>query len=97
MPFPPRGGPPPAYGPDVTVTITVSGVPDFEATRRLNDAITAILKSLGDSWSLQSNSGGGKATFTVAPVSDPKAFADKIDFGKVTRVEGRSIDVEVGP
>ena len=68
-------GPAPSYGPDVTVTITVSGVPDFQATRRLNDAIAAILKSLGDNWSLQSNTGGGKATFTAAPVSDPKAFA----------------------
>jgi hypothetical protein len=33
----------------------------------------------------------------ASAVSDPKAFADKIDFGKVTRVDGGSIDVEAGP
>jgi hypothetical protein len=41
--------------------------------------------------------GGGKATFAVAPVPAPKAFAKKIEFGEVTRVDGRSIDVDAGP
>ena len=97
MPFPPGQAAPPAYGPNETVTITVHGVPDFEASRRLNDAITAILKSSGSGWSLRSNTSGGKTTFIAAPVADPQAFADKIDFGKVSRVEGRSIEVDAGP
>lgn len=97
MPFPPGQAAPPAYGPDETVTITVHGVPNFEASRRLNEAITAILKSLGNGWSLRSNTSGGKTTFVVAPIADPQAFADKIDFGKVTRVDGRSIEVEARP
>jgi HEAT repeat protein len=36
---------------------------------------------------------GDTITYTVAPVSDPKVFADRIDFGQVTRIDGRTIDV----
>ena len=97
MANPPARPAPPAYGPEVTVTITVRGVADFEASKKLGDAITAMLKASGSGWSLRSNTGGGTATFVAAPVADARAFAEKLDFGRVTRVEGRSIDVDAGP
>ena len=87
----------PAFAPEATVTITVHGVADDETRDQLNKAIIAILKPSGSEWRVGFSTVGGETIFRVCPVTDPKAFADKIEFGKVTRVEGRSIDVEVGP
>lgn len=36
----------------------------------------------------------GKSTFNYSPVADPQAFADKIDFAKVTKIEGNVIWLE---
>lgn len=76
------------------MTITVSGVTDSETRQQLNKAIIAILKPSGNDWRVGYSTIDGKTIFSVCPVTDPKAFADKIDFGKVTNVEGRSIDVD---
>ena len=87
----------PAFAPEETVTITVSGVADSETRQQFNKAIIAIVKPSGGDWRVSFSTIGDKTIFRVCPISDPKAFADKIDFGKVTRVEDRSIDVEAGP
>lgn len=79
------------------MTITVNGTGDPETAQRLNQAITAILKSSSNGWRISYSTLDNKTIFRVGPVIDPKAFADKIDFGKVTRVEGQTIDVEVAP
>ena len=86
-----------AFAPEETVTITVSGVADSEMRQQLNKAIIAIVKPSGGDWRVSFSTIGDKTIFRVCPIADPKAFADKIDFGKVTRVEDRSIDVEAGP
>ncbi|MGY8768154.1 MAG: hypothetical protein ACKVH8_06965 [Pirellulales bacterium] len=36
----------------------------------------------------------GKSTFNYSPVADPKAFAEKIDFAKVAKIEGNVIWLE---
>ena len=36
----------------------------------------------------------GKATFNYSPVADPQAYADKIDFAKVVKIEGNVIWLE---
>lgn len=41
--------------------------------------------------------GGGKTHVKVTPVLSARAFADRIDFGKVKRVDGRRIEIEVTP
>jgi hypothetical protein len=94
-PFSPPGSEPSA--PEETLTINVHGASDAEATQRVNKAPVAIMKTLGGNWRVSFSTIGDKTIFTVSPVSDPKAFADKIEFGKVSRIEGRSIDVEAGP
>jgi hypothetical protein len=99
-PFPPHPSVRPdsaPFGPEATVTITVHGAVDSETKQRFNDAIIAIVKSAGGNWRVSHSNIGDSTMFTVGPVTDVKSFADKIDFGKVTRVEGRSIDVEPGP
>jgi hypothetical protein len=83
--------------PGETLTLNVLGARDAEAKQRVNKAIIAIMKPLGGNWRVSFSNIGEKTIFTVSPVADPKAFADKIDFGKVTQVENRTIDVEIGP
>jgi hypothetical protein len=98
-PFPPRSalqGASPDFPPESTVTITIHGVANPEMRERLNKAIIAIVKPLGGEWRVNFSTVGGDTIFRVCPVTDTKAFADKIDFGKVKSVDGQSIDVDVG-
>ena len=97
-PFLPRPSNPAAsseFAPESTVTITVHGLMDPEVREKWNKAIIEILKASGNNWRVSFNTAGGDTIFRACPVTDPIAFADKIDFGKVTGVQGRSIDVEV--
>jgi hypothetical protein len=79
------------------VTINVHGANDPEAKQRVNKAIIAIMKPTGDNWRVGFSTISDKTIFTVTPVTDPRAFADQIDFGKVTHIDGREIDVEANP
>ena len=56
-----------------------------------------MLKAEGNNWSLRSNSAGGRTWFTVSPVGDPQAFADRLPFAREAKVSGRTIDVVVDP
>ena len=85
------------YGPKEAVTITVHGTANSETRQQWNQAIIAIVKRSGGNWRVSFSTIGDRTIFQVGPVSDPKALADQIDFGKVTRVEGRSIDIEASP
>ncbi len=86
-----------SFGPDQTVTITVTGLTDRSASDRINKAITALLKAAGKGLSLQSRTSGGKGTFIAAPVDDPRGFVDQLAIGRIIRVEGRSIEVDARP
>ena len=87
----------PGIGPDETITVTIKGAGNTETVQRLNQAIIAIMKPLSSNWRVSYGTSGDKTIFRVGPVTDPRAIADKIDFGKVTSVEGRTIDVEAAP
>ncbi len=75
------------------VTLHISGVKD-QAT---NDAIYAKVKDMGDPSPRGTASAATRKdnlmTVQVGPVADPKAFADKIDFGTVRGISGRIIRV----
>jgi hypothetical protein len=76
--------------PDSTITVHVAGAAD-EPTR---DAIRDKLGALADAGrgsGVSSASQGDRMTVRITPVRDPKAFADKIDFGTVRSVDGRII------
>ncbi len=101
LPVPPFGkGPRPPlgpglgnkFGPENTVTLTITGIPN-------NDVRQAILKRLpamiGPTNLVQSRSSGTVMQVNVAPVADPQAFAQMIDFGTVTGINGRTITVRV--
>ncbi len=107
-PPPPPGGfrpPPPPPPPTMpapsgpTLNVTVTGDVDTdEARKAVGDEFTAIAKEMARERVPSSNSfwGGRKMTFSFTPVDDPKAFADRIKVGKVTKVEGNHVEVVVG-
>jgi hypothetical protein len=98
-PFSPRSGQQSAlsaFPPEATVTITVHGAADRTMREQWNQSLIAIVKPAGGEWRVSVSVVEGNTIFTVCPISDPVAFSDKIDFGKVTRVDGRSIEVEAG-
>ena len=93
----PNPTPAPTFGLAETVTITVRDVPDSATAQRVKEAIEAVLKSSEPGWSIQWNSTGTTSRYTVAPIRDPQAFADRIEFGTVRRVDGRLIEVDARP
>lgn len=98
---PGRPGIPPnavtASGP--TVTVVVTGVPEGDAHKAERDAIGAELQAIhkefahGRPSSSSMVGSNGRQVHNFTPVDDARAFADKITFGKVTRVAGQRIDV----
>jgi hypothetical protein len=83
------------YGPRQIVTIEIMGVAD-EIQR---DEITRRIPELMDpgEYVTRFYTDPGLLTARVAPISDVNAFASRIDFGKVTRINGRTIIVKATP
>ncbi len=99
--MPPGGFPQHATGPSITIVVT--GIPEGDDHREERDAIgreiNAIHAELNPAGPRTSSMQGNRNrhVYTVTPVNDPRAFADKITFGRVRRVVGQRIDVVYGP
>lgn len=88
--------PPAGYGAGITedsiVTLHIAGVADQDA----QDAIygkAAALADDGNAGFICAARQGNRMTVRLGIVRDPKACADKIDFGTVRRISGRTISV----
>jgi hypothetical protein len=75
------------------LTVIITGVRDDQTGKYVLDKLARQLPQ-GNS-STRSFTTGGVMRVALAPVGDPQAFAAKIDFGTVTRIEGRVIYVTV--
>jgi hypothetical protein len=74
--------------PGPTVLVVVSGVEDDETSQIVQEK----LKALVEGPRIQAVRGRkGTLTVSLSPVPDPQALADKINFGTVTKVQGRTI------
>lgn len=80
------------HDPAKTVTVEISGIDD--ATDR--EAVQETLKGMtdGSSHIMTTSSSGDQMTIKLSPVTDVKAFSQKINFGKVTEVEDRTVKVD---
>lgn len=80
------------HDPAKTVTIEITGISN-DADR---DKIDETLKGMtdGSGHMLTSTWTGDKTTINLSPVTDVEAFSRKINFGKVTEVDGRTVKVE---
>lgn len=83
--------------PAQSVTVMISGAPSDDAEReRIKDALKSLMDS-GPSKSTSSMSNSAERTLqmTLFPVRDVEAFAKRIDFGTVTRIDGRTVHVTI--
>jgi HEAT repeat protein len=93
--------PPPApaareFGPEETVTLNITGVTDL-ATRKTIEAKLVGWTDQPGNHQLRATPDGTTLRVSLAPVRDAQALAKKIDFGQVTGVKDRAIDVTIKP
>jgi hypothetical protein len=95
-PAPPRLPAAPVGG--IHLVLNVSGVVDPQVSRAMGQRIGEIAKELNPR-GVQARyvRQGNQLIFTIVPMRDPQAYADKIDFGTVTSVQGGTIVVSVTP
>lgn len=92
VPPPPPGVRVPAPQPESTVTLEVTGLSDPDAEAYFDEKLRET--RAGNSLS---TGGGGRKTYTIWPVDDPKQFAARITWATVTRVDGRTVHVTAKP
>jgi predicted Zn finger-like uncharacterized protein len=76
------------FPPDQVVTLHIVGVVDKDTSMAIRETLGALTPPGGF---LVTASESGRMTAEMAPVADPAALAQKIDFGEVHGVEGRLI------
>ena len=77
--------------PAKTVTVEISGISD-----EARDAVQETLKGMTDvsGHTMTTRWDGQSMTVNLSPVADVEAFSKKVNFGKVTAVEGRTVKVD---
>jgi len=80
--------------PETTVQIKIKNVPDDDTKDAIEEKLKGMTDGSGHAMSLTYMN--GEMDVSLSPVSDVKAFAGKVDFGKVTSIEGRTVHVDAG-
>ncbi len=78
--------------PATTVQIEITGIRDKADREAVAEKLGGMTDGSGHS--MTSSWSGDKMTINLSPVSDVHAFSEKIDFGKVTAVEDRTVKVQ---
>jgi hypothetical protein len=81
----------PRLGGADTVTLHIAGVVDNNTREAISDRLAALMA--GTSYTMSATSAGDRTSYLVAPIMDPQAFAKRIDFGTVRRVDGLTITI----
>ena len=79
--------------PATTVTLEITGSLDEDDREDLQEKLKEMTD--GNSHSMSTFSSGDKMTINLSPVSDVEAFVQKLDFGEVTEVDGRTIKISL--
>jgi hypothetical protein len=93
--FPGLATPPPAGGPNA-ITVIVTGINGQQAGKDFGDKLTELVKKVTTGYQLSGTGDGARSTYQITPHQpiDVQAFADQITWAKVTRVRGRTIEVD---
>ena len=96
---PARPNSPPAPPGGISLVLNLSGNFDAKVGTALGRRLVEIAKELAPGIPVQARPSGrgNQLIFMITPVRDPQAYADRIDFGTVTSVEGRTIRVTASP
>jgi len=78
------------------VTLHISGVADGNAFKAIADRLPGLVDPGGRS-ATSSQGHNDRMTALLAPVRDPQALAQRIDFGTVVQVRGRVVTVVANP
>lgn len=81
------------YGRDWTIKILVTGVSDPKYYQIVDSRMRSLPGSSGTE--KYGTMADGTITFLLAPINDLNAFASKIDFGKVSKVDGNERVIHV--
>ena len=92
-----RRDPPTGFVPGNMIVLEVSGVPDKDAKDLFGQKLGEAVKTLARSYRIQTRDRGDSMTVTVTAVRDPNQLASMITWAKVTRIDGRTIFVEMPP
>ena len=79
------------HDPATMVTIQVTGATTDADRERIKDGVKKWVD--GSSHMMTTSHSGGTLSIDLSPVTDVDAFVKKIDFGEVTKVDGRKINV----
>lgn len=77
-----------------SVQLEIDGPLSDDARHELVEKLKGMTD--GSSHSIQWSASGDHLSITLGPVSDAQALADKIDFGTVVKVDGRTIQIRIG-
>jgi HEAT repeats len=77
---------------DKTITLEITGIPDDNTRKYILDKVPSLADK-GSKQSFSSRSKGNTLTITMSPVGDADAFAKKIDFGTVDKIDGRVLSI----
>ncbi len=78
---------------DQMITVILNGVRDDNTSKYVQDRCRRLIPPTNSASYFHSSRGVMQSV--LAPVGDPQTFANRIDFGQVTRVDGRVIYVNV--
>ena len=84
------------HDPATTVKIEISNISSESDRENVQEKLGEMTDGNGHFMTTTSDSTSDSNSLTVnlSPVSDVKAFSEKIDFGEVTGVEGRTVKVK---
>ena len=79
--------------PKLTVTVEITGISDKADYERVKESLKGMVdKSIYHP--TQSTWSGNTMTVQLYPVSNVQALSKRIDFGKVTEIQGQTVKVE---
>ena len=84
------------FDPAITVILKITGVENEAQKERLKEKAEELVLEGSTYRKTQMSQHAETLMIKLAPVDDVQAFADRITFGKVTSVDGRTIHVTVG-
>ena len=78
--------------PAETVIVTIIGIKNDEDRETIKETLKGMTD--GSSHTMRSSYAGNRMTVHLSPVTNVKKFSQKINFGKVTEVKGRTVKVD---